>query len=320
MVEPTIKGMNRGKFIALVEETLSKIGEINRIHQKLTAIESQVDQQHADVGDSLNKVQEIRDQSTTMLDGIEDVYKKVLKGDGDSGSIEQEINTLRDNWKKSDEEVEDIKNKFLGCVIRNDIGDDVELPGYLHQIKKELDDYQERYDSLYTRIETELLSGATTVSLSQAFNEKSSEYKKERKRWQGGLVFLLASAMVYLGSNYYLTPELKGVDWLISFIPQLPFFTVFIWLVIFTGNRRAENKKLEESYKHKEVMAKSYTGYKKYIEELDVEDKALLRKHMENLVNAIAKDASSFLTSKGESHPFVDMLNKQKQKNESDFK
>ena len=74
------------------------------------------------------------------------------------------------------------------------------------------------------------------------------------------------------------------------------------------GNRRAENKKLEEAYKHKEVMAKSFTGYKKSIEELSDDDKTLLIELMKDLLDAIKKDSSSFLSSKGESHPVVDAL------------
>lgn len=77
-----------------------------------------------------------------------------------------------------------------------------------------------------------------------------------------------------------------------------------IWLLIFIWNRRAEAKKLEEWYKHKEVMARSFIWYKKSIEDLEWEikdeDKELMKLHMKNLLDTINQDTSSFLNSKWE--------------------
>ena len=107
---------------------------------------------------------------------------------------------------------------------------------------------------------------------------------------------------------------LDGEQLLFSFLRQSPIFSFFIWLVIFMGNRRAENQKLEEAYKHKEAMAKSYTGYKNSIEELGDDDNELLKQHMKNLLDAIKEDPSKFLSSKGESHPAMDLAKQSKSK------
>ena len=82
--------------------------------------------------------------------------------------------------------------------------------------------------------------------------------------------------------------------------------------MIFLGNRRAENRKLEDAYTHKEVMARSFAGYKKSIEYLSEDDKTLLTKLMEDLLAAIKKDSSDFLSAKGEKHPTHEMVDKLK--------
>lgn len=51
-------------------------------------------------------------------------------------------------------------------------------------------------------------------------------------------------------------------------------------------------------------MARTYTGYRKTIEELDDADTTLLKKHMDNLLNCISEDSSRFLKTEGEQHPF----------------
>jgi hypothetical protein len=89
---------------------------------------------------------------------------------------------------------------------------------------------------------------------------------------------------------------------------NLPLFAFIIWLNIFIWNRRAEAKKLEESYKHKEVMARAYIWYKESISELTNNDNKLLEKHMENLLDAMSVDSSKFLSSKWENHPLYDLF------------
>jgi hypothetical protein len=71
-----------------------------------------------------------------------------------------------------------------------------------------------------------------------------------------------------------------------------------VWLAMFIGNRRAENKKLEESYKHKEIMARTFVGYRESISEIDDKDNTLILKHMENLLDALKVNSSDFLNSK----------------------
>ena len=121
--------------------------------------------------------------------------------------------------------------------------------------------------------------------------------------------------VVYYGVVTFFTNETKEIkDVYLHLLFRLPFLGYAIWLAIFFGNRRAESKKLEESYKHKEVMARSFVGYKRSIEGLDEEDKSLLKKHMDNLLGAMSEDSSYFLDPEGEKHPISEFFSTPKDK------
>ena len=178
------------------------------------------------------------------------------------------------------------------------------VSGYIDKLKNSLDEYQKRYDDLYQEIETTLRSGATTVSLTKNFSDKVKEYKISRRIWERGLFCLFMVAVVGLYfSGIHIPPY--GKELVPYIFKTFSLAGILIWVAIFMGNRRAESRKLEESYKHKEVMARSFVGYKESIKELDDAEKSLLTKHMDNLLDAIKKDSSNFLSAKGEGHPLT---------------
>jgi hypothetical protein len=115
-----------------------------------------------------------------------------------------------------------------------------------------------------------------------------------------------------------ITLEYKDVY--LHLLLNLPFLIFAIWWLIFVLNRRAEAKKLEESYKHKEVMARAYVWYKESITELDNTDNQLLETHMSNLLEAMKVDSSDFLSSKWENHPFLDLIHNFSKKDAKDIK
>jgi hypothetical protein len=116
----------------------------------------------------------------------------------------------------------------------------------------------------------------------------------------------------YISIWIWETPTIEDI--LLYWLYRLPLVSAVIWLAIFVSNRRAEAKKLEESYKHKEVMARSFMGYKDSIKQLQqamwTDDFTLLTKHMDNLLDSIATDSSKFLIDKWEKHPFIEVLDK----------
>lgn len=316
MAGKTINGMHKGELLKLLKETIDQANKIDEVHKKILEIE-----QFVANSASVSKMQNIQAQSAAILDGIQEFRRELLEGDDSTKSavekFNDEVEEKRNAWQKTEEKLQEVGYKLLGYTEENDAGEAVHYPGLHERIVRKFKEYEEKHDQLYKRIETELLSGATTVGLAKAFSDKALEYRKARMWWQSWLIAALVSPIFYFGVIFP-APDLNVENLLISFVKHIPVFTFFVWLVIFMGNRRAESKKLEESYKHKEVMAKSFSGYKKSIGELNVENSTLLIKLMDNLLDAIKKDASNFLTSKGESHPLVDATKRSKKGDKQD--
>jgi len=316
MADKTINGMRRGDLVRLLKETIDQINQVRKVHEEILEIE-----QFVANNASVSAMQNMHSQSATILKEIQGFRRELLEGENSTksavDSFNAEVDERRSAWQETAEELEDERDKIVGYTEENDEGKEVYHPGLHEKIVRKFKEYEEKYDELYKRIETELLSGATTIGLAKAFSDKALEYRIARMWWQSWLILALISPIFYFGFIFP-TPYLGVENLLISFVKHIPVFTFFVWLVIFMGNRRAESKKLEESYKHKEVMAKSFTGYKKSIGELNVENSTLLIKLMNNLLDAIKKDASNFLTSKGESHPLVDATKRSKKGDKQD--
>lgn len=218
-------------------------------------------------------------------------------------SKHDEIATNEEQIKQSYAEALEVKKELDDMLeqLRADIETSEEL-------KKNIQEQKKQYEDFYKKIETELLSGATTVSLAKDFNDKVKGYRWACRIWEMAAIGVFAGAIIYFIYTYTSLENAQVADLLLSFIPHLPIFSIIVWLLIFIGNRRAENLKLGESYKHKVAMAKSFTGYKKTIKELEDDDRELLTKLMTNLLETIKKDSSEFLSAKGEGHPLADAL------------
>ena len=79
----------------------------------------------------------------------------------------------------------------------------------------------------------------------------------------------------------------KNGDW-----PQ-----IHIWLAAFSSKQYRQNKRLEQEYAHKEVLAKSYQGYKRELESQGktITDKEIIGALHKVLVATIAKNPSEIM-------------------------
>ncbi len=230
-----------------------------------------------------------------LIHRVDDVVKFI----SDMDKTRKEIESYRDEMKKA-------KGEVFGYTEKKTNGEEVIHKGYRDQMGESFQEYEVKIKSLTNQVES-LLSGATTISLSSEFEGRVKEYKNASMGWQVALIAILSLAITcFIGYNFFLLPVLVGQEWLFSFLRQVPIIALLTWLVVFIGNRRAENKKLEEAYTHKVVIAKTFTGYQKSIAEFATTKEMLLSSLMGNLLGALGKDPSDFLSSKGENPPAVD--------------
>lgn len=255
----------------------------------------------------VNLIEQAR-QNTTQILGLH----KSIFGDGVTPQQDTIKSKLESFLKDSEELFDDVEQKKddFDSFYQKIFGTKDATGKTVDGLKAELEKYTNKYETLFSNIES-LLPGATSAGLSAVFASKVSEYSKSEKRWASIFLGVIGFLILYFGAESLLvapSSSLSGAY--LSLLHKTPFLVFAVWLVIFIGNRRAESKKLEEAYKHKEVMSRSYVGYKENIEELEENEtnKILLKTHMQNLLNSIKEDSGKFLSEKGDKHPFLEAL------------
>lgn len=238
---------------------------------------------------------------------IESLYEDLLvdneEGDSTSTQIEEFFETVR----LEKEAIESFSKKLFW--EKNDDWSGKKTDWLSDDIENFYREQQVKYNELYTKIENELLSGATTANLAGIFSKKVQEYYRGAMAWSVSFLVLLWYAVYYFGSNIPgITKDTTPTEVLLNLLVHAPIMIAGVWLAMFIGNRRAENKKLEESYKHKEIMARTFVGYRESISEIDDKDNTLILKHMENLLDALKVNSSDFLNSKWDNHPIREVL------------
>lgn len=170
----------------------------------------------------------------------------------------------------------------------------------LNNYEKDLDGKGGKYDSLHEKIEG-LLPGGTSVGLAQAFMECKLEYRLPKRVWSAVFVssvvamvclalfgpsgaFAIASTLQE-GSEALLSEILKGLAW------RIPVAAPLVWLAIYSSRHHMLNLRLEEDYRYKEAVSRSFEGYKREMGSVD--SKALVNP-LGNLCNRALSALGAF--------------------------
>lgn len=308
--ERTINGMKKWDLLSLIKKTLKDIAQIESSLTTIQNIEEEISWSNDKVNSEewfFKKIEDAYKKIDEKFNQINWYYQKLLideEDDDDDKSIKTQIDLVFNEINTYKEEIEEFKKK-----IRWYKEWEKEIEWLFDSINNFHDKQQEKYNKLYAKIEEELQAGTTSIALAKVFTDKVTSYKQASEKRSNRFIRVLIFIICYFGVISIIFPLTEIEDVLLSLLYRSPFLAFWIWLIIFFWNRRAESKKLEESYKHKEVMARAFIWYKKSIEELGEEiDNELTNKHMNNLLDTMNKDSSEFLDSKWDKHPIFDVL------------
>lgn len=281
------------KIEELLNNSKVKLSEIERLHAEIfdeDGLKQEVDEFYTNISSQNKDINELKEDSSATLKGLEDFYDKILGKEDENG-------------------------KKTGGLKQE-----------IEQRKNELDDFKqkqhERYEELNKQIEN-LLPGATSAGLSSAYNEMRNKFSNSAKWYgwgfYGSLVFLLI--LIFCVRDLSIIKDIPldkglGISLLAllgNFSVKLPFILPALWLVIFISKRRSEAERLTQEYAHKESLAKSYDSYKQQIEKLSEENqKELLPVLMENMIKAIALNPAETLDKKHQSDSPISEILKDK--------
>jgi hypothetical protein len=258
----------------------------------------------------IDLIQLLQESAQSNSEKILEYHDQLLTGDNEKPSIKQtiaqqvkEINNnaaaTKSKLASITEETEDFESFHFDVFgDPEDEGKDVrsgkkyELQRLMQKMTKFEEAQSNKYEELNTAIES-LIPGATTAGLASAYERMKSSFSWPN--WGFTAVFYGAiGALFWIGWTSIVASEnleevLKGL------LIRLPLYGPIIWLAVFVSKRRSENQRLQQEYAHKEALAKSYASYKEQIENLQGEDKEMLSRFMDKIIDAIVFNASSTL-------------------------
>lgn len=293
------------------EEYTSKIKEFEEAYNQLSKIRKNINFLHTEIKNKDKEIseqaQEIQEKYNAICqDEVKDsLYTEVVKNSGRISQIEkqaaEQLKTISQNLEEFEKKFQE-NNEFL----------------------KGLEQQREKISNWEKEIEN-LLKEATNASLASSYEGTRKSYDKEIKIWH--ITFFACIIIMFLLSVlsiFDVSITTQQIDWklnidvnnylsiLNSFLIRLPFYIPLAWLAIFATNRRNENKRLQEEYKHKETLAKAYSGYKEQIEKLeDSKAQELAEKLMDKLVEMTNENPNRALDKvKKEKMPTFEMIEK----------
>lgn len=220
---------------------------------------------------------------------IDDMMTKISAATASSAEKSQEVANLKAQVSNATSEISAARQKIQ--ELQTDFDELKEKQDAVFNESKETlnnlnSENQSRFDKLYTTSErrikeledyiNKLLPGATSLSLSSAF-EKRKKAVERNKWWWATLLILSAGGIVYFG--WWSLSQI--MEHLASTTPSvgLPLSTIPIRIMIIAGlviieefARRNYNvsSRLAEAYAYKEAIAQSYVGFKKEFSDIDL--------------------------------------------------
>ncbi len=168
-----------------------------------------------------------------------------------------------------------------------------------------------------------LLPGATSAGLASAFRKRRLVFARPKLVW----VFTLGASLVGLFLVAYLDParaqlgELTIANASAYLLGRLPFALPLVWLALYAGRRHSQALRLEEEYAHKEVLSRSFEGYKKQIAELEGSESG--NKHTLELIGHTLRAMALhpgriYHGRRDEGHPIWSLVRRPQQSRDSD--
>ena len=266
------------------DETPSIQDKIHRLEEKIETQAKKINQFHTKLFDE---------------GGDEDSIQAKIKSAAESATVDSaEIRKALESVRKKVLKLERFYTKTFGK--ENDDGSrrgghEEKLSDLFRELERYKTEQESKHNKLFEKIES-LLPGATNAGLAKSYEERKQTYKNPIKIWN--LIFFSCVLLMVGFSYYHITNATDWGDILKRIIHYAPIYIPVIWLAIYATKRRSESRALEEEYAHKEALAKSYSSYKKQIEEISQGDPELMVKLLSKTIDTISENPSEVLNRK----------------------
>ncbi len=271
---------------AIVQDVQGKQTTISAAANEIQEIKTVVDSNNEAIQELKTSIVETEEEATELKATIdtdnsaiqqakievEGNAKAIIQSKATVDQLEAKLKAIADTADKKVETVESFKteleelnkkwvNKFQAEFNRN---------------KKSFTDSQqnhsEEYDALKTQIEN-LLPGATSAGLSSAFMERKKNIENQKNFWRN-MTIVGAVGLVLFGIVAIIFPPkiTNGLYEFLLYILTRSSILVGIVMIEEFGRRHFNIiSRLAETYAYKEVLSRSFEGYKKQMEAVELE-------------------------------------------------
>lgn len=271
----------------------------NELIDDETSIESKIRDTFNDIEKKYKAINEF--YSETLVD--ENEYKSTKTEISIAKkSIFDDIKIIKESITEATNELDELEKFYIKIYGKLDENKENRIDGLKQELDKRLTSLTEfeskqknKYEALIQEIES-LLPSATSVGLAEAYHQEREKFNLPIILWN---IIFIVSLIGITTLSFITLKDLNTLDDIgKSILHSLPITVPLIWLAIYASKRRSENQRLEQEYAHKEALAKSYSSYKKQIEELNKDDATLLVKLLDSAIETISYNASESLDKK----------------------
>lgn len=283
---------NHKEYIETYYNELFKGDETtNSIRDQITRLTEHAEAQVDEIDQFHTRVFEEDNGEEPLLQSIESAKKTAV---ADSTEIRNTLESI----KKKVNKLEQFYTKTFGQEDNDGIrqgGHEKKISDLFEELEKYKTEQETKHHKLFEKIES-LLPGATNAGLAKSYEERKQTYKLPILIWNA--IFFVCVLLMVGFSYYHITSATNWGDILKRIIHYAPIYIPVIWLAIYATKRRSESRALEEEYAHKEALAKSYSSYKKQIEEISQGDPELMVKLLGQTIDTISENPSDVLNRK----------------------
>ncbi|CDN76088.1 hypothetical protein [Elizabethkingia anophelis] len=309
---------NINKSIKLFEKTIENHPDFE---EEISELENNI----SIIKDNESKSSQLVKSITSRKIELDTLYNEILGYSSKDEDTDEEIfiegtkQTLENSLEVLETRTINFEQNFndLEKSTQNNLNNLLQINS--NKIANQIDQWEEKYNSLNKKIEN-LLPNALTAGLSHAFTKKKEEedksYQKHKSQFSYGIIgMIIVSLIPFIISAYTLIKD-TNLDIVINRVPKfvvaiLPLYIPVLWLSISSSKKMNLSKRLIEEYSHKEVLSKTFEGLSRQIKDLGEDDisNELKIRLLQDFLQMYSENPGKLISDYNSSdHPVMELL------------
>ncbi|MFB1645823.1 hypothetical protein [Campylobacter molothri] len=308
----------------MIEDIQIRQKDIDEIYWKIFDIQSD----NKNESSALIEIEKAKEYANKMQNDYMNFYdKKDSQGnitEGIISKLKQACNDIETNKDKIEKFEKFYNEIFVGIKAdENGKGGKLSLEKYLDEKRTEINNlisskkqelenylngYKDKFENLYKEKNDEideLLPGATSAGLAEAYKDEKEAAQTNIKTWN--IIFGVSIFVFIIVFGIYFCFSFEENFTYVNFLRALPFLFFSGFFTYYSTKQIAEYKRIASEYAYKQRLNQTYKGYETQIKETDNEE--LKNQLLKIMLDSAENNPSKILDKKGEI-PSLSMIEK----------